>query len=871
MLARAAGPIVLSIDIRSPALELVGGKGRALAALTAVTMPVPAGFMLTTQAYREFVSYNDLDAVVARAGDADTPSIAAAFERAQLPPRIGAALTQAYTGLGDGLQPVAVRSSATAEDLPELSFAGQQETFLNVRGARALSHAVVRCWASLWAQRAVIYRREHDVPDAAVAMAVVVQIMVPAETAGVAFTANPATGARDELVVEAGFGLGEAVVSGRITPDSYRLDRSDFTVREARPGDKALLVEGLAGGGVHERVLSGADRTRPVLTDSELTRLAKLAVRVEAAFDGVPQDIEWAFSAGSCWLLQARPITNLPRSPLDSVQWLPPEPGEKLVRRQVVENMPEPLSPLFTDVYLTNALDRAIDGMLEEMNLPVSVDVFVRRPLFVAVNGFAYCRASYHLSRRALMSLPKIIGWYFAALPRLLRTMVDRWRHEALPRYLVEIYVWRRRSPAGLSEAELLEGVRALALADARYWFDAVLVIGAAKITDAMLQRFVSSRLVPGALSSAPFLRGFPSRTLAAQESLEEIARQVAVDDGLLALVLETPASALPAALAADPAGHPVRAALARHLEEFGQQVYNLDFAHATQAEAPEGLLVGLRSLVTGAAAPGQPPDGMAVRRERLTLERDRLVSETLATLGPVRRWVLAALLRWAQRYGPYREDALFHIGAGWSTLRALALELGARLAADGVLQQADDVFFCRAGELEAAISARSSGVAAEHLGAAAVERRSQRDAQQRLHPPPMVPEHSHFRFGFIDLTAFETQKRNPATASVLEGFAVSPGTVTGRASLVLTSADFAGMTPGTILVCPTTTPAWTPLLAGASALVTDIGGILAHGSIVAREYGIPAVLGTGTATRRIRHGQQISVDGDSGRVTLHD
>lgn len=226
-------------------------------------------------------------------------------------------------------------------------------------------------------------------------------------------------------------------------------------------------------------------------------------------------------------------------------------------------------------------------------------------------------------------------------------------------------------------------------------------------------------------------------------------------------------------------------------------------------------------------------------------------------------------LLRWARRYGPHREEALFYVGAAWPTLRGLALELGQRLVAAGSLSHPDDVFYLGTPALEAASRARDEGRAQPERAREAARERALREARMRLHPPGMVPAGGRFKLGPLDMSTWETQKRNPEESDRLEGFAVSPGRVTGEASVVLSPAGFTGMKRHTILVCPTTTPAWTPLFSRASGLVTDIGGILAHGSIVAREYGIPAVMGTGNATRRITSGQQLTVDGDAGTVTL--
>lgn len=252
-----------------------------------------------------------------------------------------------------------------------------------------------------------------------------------------------------------------------------------------------------------------------------------------------------------------------------------------------------------------------------------------------------------------------------------------------------------------------------------------------------------------------------------------------------------------------------------------------------------------------------------------MAAERDRLVEATLRSLDPVRRRPFRSVLRWAQRLTPYREEALFYLGSAWPPLRRLALELGRRLTEPGSLSQPDDVFFLESTELAAVIQARAVGQPSPDLVQLARERRALREARKRLHPPGAVPPSAGIKLGPISLAGLETQKRNVAEGPILRGFAVSPGRVTAPASVILSPADFPKMRPDTILVCPTTTPAWTPLFALARGLVTDIGGVAAHGSIVAREYGIPAVMGTGNGTLRITNGQMLTVDGDAGVVSL--
>jgi pyruvate,water dikinase len=302
---------------------------------------------------------------------------------------------------------------------------------------------------------------------------------------------------------------------------------------------------------------------------------------------------------------------------------------------------------------------------------------------------------------------------------------------------------------------------------------------------------------------------------------------------------------------------------LGAYFVHYGHQIYTLDFAEPTLEDDPLPVLLSLKAMV---ARPGQ---GALARQAEMARERDRLVAALEHGLDPLRRSLFRRVLRWAQRLAPGRDEAFFYVGAAWPTLRRLALELGRRLANAGFLAAADDIFFLESAEIVDASGARVAGEDRRQLAAEARARRELREARKRLYPPAAVPPDYRYRIGPFDLSGFETQRRNLLEGPTLRGFAVSPGRVTAPASVIRSPADFGTMEPGTILVCPTTTPAWTPLFAQARGLITDIGGVLAHGSIVAREYGIPAVMGTGNATQRIASGQVVTVDGDVGTVTL--
>jgi rifampicin phosphotransferase len=441
---------------------------------------------------------------------------------------------------------------------------------------------------------------------------------------------------------------------------------------------------------------------------------------------------------------------------------------------------------------------------------------------------------------------------------------VTYWRDEKLPAYQATVAHWEALDPNAASDAQLLEGVCALAFADAHYWYACTLAVGTAKVADNLLDQFLSIAIRGRGLSAGLFLRGFPSPTLAAQEELEALAARMSASEWLSALVSRTPAEHLSEALEVSAEGKAMLAGLEDYLARYGHQIYTLDFAEPTQADDPLPVLVGMRGLVQ------HPGQDVRRRQAALAAERAELEARTAEVLGPLRRHLFRRLVAMAQHFGPYREEALFYLGAGWPALRRLARELGRRLVAAGTIAAANDVFFLRAAELEATLAARAAGEQRD-LAAPASERRALREQQRRLRLPAAVPPSFRMTLGPIDLSSRETQRRNSATSDTRVGFAVSPGRVTAPASVIRSPAEFGAMEPGTILVCPTTTPAWTPLFAQARGLVTDIGGVLAHGSIVAREYGIPAVMGTGSATERIVSGQVVTVDGDAGTVTLSE
>ena len=847
-------------DIGQDDINSAGGKGANLGELTRAGLPVPPGFVLTTAAYRAFVAENGLDEPIveiarlpADAGqgeyDAAAERIRALFADASIPAALAAELADAYAALGEPA--VAVRSSATAEDLEGASFAGQQDTYLNIR-ADGLSGAVRDCWASLWTARALVYRARQGIDPAAVSLAVVVQEMVEADAAGVLFTADPTTGRRDVAVIAAAWGLGESVVGGLVNTDDLVVRKADGRVLSRTTAEKSVQT-GYAAHGTEQRPVATERRTQPVLTDAAAAELVALGARIEAHY-GSPQDIEWARAGERFFVVQARPITALPEptgpTPTD---WTVPDPKAFYARASIVEQLPDPLTPLFEDL-IDGAVTRSLQALFGELlGREVVGPDDVGLP---TINGYAYYRYARGATSKMMWNAP-------AAMKLLIkpgdRGAQARWRNRSHPHYVGVVEEWRPAVLTELSDERLLAGVIELLDAGAEYYTAVQTIIPLAATSEVTFTRFYERAVRrPGDPPAQTFLLGFDSLPIRAEKSLYALAGWTRERPELSAALQGLPSADVAELLHDDKPLPDVdsavwqqwRSRFRQHLDHFGHTVYNLDFANAVPADDPAPLIDTLRFYLRGEGT--DPNQRQAASAQR----RDRAAAEVSARLDPARRAVFDRLLHWAQGIAPVREDALGDIGLAWPQMRRMLLELGRRQVAAGVIDRPEDVFWLRRDELLAAPADRTAAVAA---------RKEEWRGRRRATPPQLLPDRGWYRVFENMMPAVSHEQ----TGNVLVGIGASAGRVGAPARVLGGPADFGRMRSGDVLVASITTPAWTPLFAMASAVVTDIGGPLSHSSIVAREYGIPAVLGTGVATRRISDGSQITVDGDAGTVTL--
>lgn len=755
-----------------------GGKGANLGELLRIGMPVPDGFVITTDAYASIPV---------------TSTDRAAYEAAEIPAELAEAITAAYDALGGG--PVAVRSSATAEDLPGAAFAGQQDTELNVVGAAALLDSVRRCWGSLWTERAIAYRAKLGIDPAEVRIAVVVQRMVDADAAGVLFTADPVTGDRDSMVVDASDGLGEAVVSGLVTPDHYVLDR-DGKVREFTAGRREVVVRAVAGGGtVHDASAAASGESLP---DSALAELARLGARVADHF-GRPQDIEWASADGRVNLVQARPMTALPPPPLRGRL----NPLRQRLAAVLLELLPTRPYPIDMSTWLPHGPAGLMAKVTESIGLRGVFEGFLREQEGVV----------YEFVPPEPRPMPRLLIGPFVIASRARRHDPARWRDDPRFReYTERVRQQAGRDPAAMPWGELVRMPReALALvdpvADLRVDYLPGMAVAFARL-------FLALKLTGRTAMFGGLLMDGRTRTEQAGLELEALADLVRSDPELAErLASAEPADLLPA-MQRLPA---FRAFLAEHGHR--ESTSPLLVTAPTWGEAPQ-IVVDL-IMVLATAPPSRPE---RPRAAGLSPRMQRLVERARAAMA-------------------FREDTHYEFTRPLPVLRGALREIGRRLVADGVLDEAEDVFHLRLEELEAGPDPR--------LGELARARAARRDELAGVR--------------MVDLRAiFPAPDLGEA---LVAGEPASGGRATGSVRIIRGPEEFGRLQPGDVLVCPYTNPSWTPLFQRAAAVVVDSGGIGSHAAIVAREYGIPAIMGTAVGTTVLHDGQMVTVDGDTGRV----
>jgi rifampicin phosphotransferase len=853
MYEEAEGRYVLDFrEIDHAHVPVVGGKGALLGELSRIEgIRVPPGFCVTTGAFTRILarapSIHDRLARLSRLKPEDGEGIRAlsaeirkAVEGIAVPDDVALAISRALARLGEQAR-CAVRSSATAEDLPNASFAGQHDSYLNIAGPGAVLRHVSRCWASLFSERAVTYRLRNGFDHRKVQMAVVVQQMVVPEAAGILFTADPVTSSRKVASVEASFGLGEALVSGLVNADTFKV-RDGEVVASATP----------------------AGQEQPALADAEVLRLVQLGRRIEAHF-GHPQDIEWCLAEGDFWIVQSRPITTLFPIPeaADQENHVYVSVGHQQMMTEAMRPlgvsvwqltamapMHEAGGRLFVDVTQLLASRTTRGGLLEVMGRgdPLTGDAlqtivergdFLRSlpdkdpptPVGPPVAGAA--PAQIDTDPAVVTELIERSRVSVAALKRDIQTKSG----SALFDFLLEAFKEHKRVLSDpLSVQAIMAGMQAT------WWLNEQLEawLGEKNAADTLTLSApgnVTSEMGLALLDVADVIRPHPHVV----GFLQDVEDEGCGDEGFLD------------ELAKVAGGREAQEAIRAYLEKYGMRcVGEIDITRPRWSERPTTLvpliLDNIRNFTPGEANRRLERGRRAARsKEQELLERLRASADGVRKAEDAKR-----MIDRVRTFSGYREYPKYGIVSRYFVYKQALLEEADRLVQAGVLRYKEDIFYLTFHELHDAVSTHRADRQLIR------QRKDAFRSHQALVPPRVLTSDGEVIAG--------AYRRDDVPADALVGLPVSAGTVEGRARVIRDIAQ-AELRAGDILVTSYTDPSWTPVFLAIKGLVTEVGGLMTHGAVIAREYGLPAVVGVEQATSRIRDGQQIRVHGTEGYV----
>ncbi|HEX3795197.1 MAG TPA: rifamycin-inactivating phosphotransferase [Acidimicrobiales bacterium] len=853
-------------EINQSQVALVGGKGAHLGELSRIEgIRVPAGFCVTTDAFQRTMVESSMGDRLIRlsslsADDSETirtlsAEIRQIIEAEPIPDDLAQAITLSVKQLG-GQAAYAIRSSATAEDLPTASFAGQQDTYLNVIGTTAILKHISRCWASLFTERAVTYRIRNGFDLRKVHMAVVVQQMVWPRAAGVVFTADPVTSNRKIVSVEATFGLGEVLVSGRVNADTYQVREGEIVSRVI--GVKQLEVQAAPGGGTQERPIELARQELPALTDAQAVGLAQVGRRIEHHF-GVPQDIEWCLVGDAFQIVQSRPITTL--FPIPAVDDQQNHVYVSVGHAQMMTDAMKPLGlsvwqlttprpmfiaggRLFVDVApdLASAAKRA--GLLAVMGrgdplVGDALETIVERDGYIPTvpdEGAASAGPAAGTPPAPIETDPAVVNELIkrseASIAALKHDISAKSGAALLDFIQEDIQELRRTLFDPLSHQVFMSAM------EATWWLNERMEtwLGEKNAADTLTQSAphnITSEMGLALLDVADAIRPYPEVV----DFLQHVEDEDFLDE------LPTLAG-----------GREARDAIAAYLEMYGMRcIGEIDITKPRWSERPTALI----PMILGNIKNFEPSAGTrrfeqgrweAREKEKELLERLRALpdgegkaEETKQKIDRVRTFI------------GYREYPKYGMISRYFVYKRALLEEAGRLVQTEVLRDTEDIFFLTFQELH---EVARTNQADDRLIA---QRKDAFSLYEALTPPRVFTS---------DGEVVRGSYRRDVPVGALVGLPVSAGTVEGRARIILDMAE-ADLEPGDILVTAYTDPSWSPLFVAIAGLVTEVGGQMTHGAVIAREYGLPAVVGVEQATRLIRDGQRIRVHGTDGYVEI--
>jgi phosphohistidine swiveling domain-containing protein len=861
-----ATPFVLPFAaIREADAQVVGGKALSLGALVAAGFPVPGGFALTTHAFRKFLQSAGLGAALdevcrrslgeATSSDEDwLASVRASVVASPLPEEIVESLRQACVRAFEPDTSLAVRSSGTQEDLEGASFAGQYETFLNVRGEAALHAAIKKCWASLWQDRVMDYLRRHGGARGGSAMGVAIQGLVDADVSGVLFTVNPVSGREEESVVEAVFGLGESLVSGRVNADRYVLDTAQGTVKERSIAHQAMKIVSAPEGNTREIRLGEAEGGQPTLSLRQLAELAEMGANIAEHY-GRPMDVEWVHRAGKLYVVQARPITRISFAP-DLGEWTTADFRDGGVASDVC-------SPFMWSLYEL-ALERSMPQYFCSIRLLSSKyrakwgRMFFARPywnllevkkVLEKIPGYRERNFDTDLGIAPSyegpgVTTPVTIKGVLGALPVLLGLQRSyRKRIRANKAYVAgfgerkKAYDLEPEAIAALDRSTFISRYRRLItdlfLETETSYFYTIYNTSNSKL-DFKVQFDKANAACGGTLNYATLVSGLQNLShLRPMKDLHQLMGQLKREGRTVD-------------------GETVRS-FALRWKQHGRK--ELDIRAPRWPDDLEFVRTMLEQALLSWRPENDPDVHAGAQHAVFEAERDKAI----AALG----WRLPARIGFrrkldlVRRYAWWREEMRDHSSHVYYLVRLWSVEAGRRLVAEKVLEQWEEVWTLPHQDVMTALEgtlppdeARRRARAGQRLV------RSYRNFQN--------PNEIGSRHGIDDVA-----QGTPVGADALRGTACSPGKARGRARVVKTVEEAMGLVEGEVLVTVFTDPGWTPFFPRLAAVVTESGGMLSHAAVISREYGIPAVLAVAGATRTIRDGDMVMVDGTNGVVEI--
>ncbi|MGW5868409.1 rifamycin-inactivating phosphotransferase [Streptomyces sp. NPDC055239] len=850
-------------------VAVVGGKGAHLGGLSRIEgIRVPTGFCVTTDAFRRIMAEDPsigdqldqlsrLDRDDREAVRTLSARIRRTIETVAVPGDIAASITRALARTGEQAA-YAVRSSATAEDLPTASFAGQQDTYLNIVGPTAVLEHVSRCWASLFTERAVTYRERNGIDHRTVHMAVVVQQMAFPQASGILFTADPVTGNRKVATVDAGFGLGEALVSGLVNPDVFKVRHGEVVAKTIAAKQRA--VHALPTGGTQEVAIDSQRQEQPALTDEQVVRLVRLGRRIEAHF-GRPQDIEWCLVDDDFQIVQSRPITTLFPVPeigdQDNHVYLsvghqqmmtdPMKPlGISMWQLTAMAPMLEAGGRLFVDAIQRLASPASRTGFLDMVGrsdplIRDALETILDRDDFVpslpdAGPGGPPVRAASAPVETDPAVVPELIErsrTSIAALEREIRTKSG----PALFDFLLEAFDEHKQV---LSDPLNMQAI--MAGMEATWWLNDKLRewLGEKNAADTLTLSApgnITSEMGLALLDVADVIRPQPE-VVAFLRGVDHVDDTTFLDE-----------------LAKVEGGTEARDAVEAYLDQYGMRCAGeIDITRPRWSERPTTLvpaiLDNVRNFEPGAAERRfEEGRQKARKKEQDVLSRLRELPDGEAKAEETKR-----MIDRVRTFIGYREYPKYGIVSRYFVYKQALLAEAERLVQADVLPEKEDVFYLTFQELH--------DIARSHQADDRLiqERKDAFRSYQALTPPRVLTSDGEAVTG--------AYRRDDVPAGALVGLPVSAGTIEGRARVVLDMAE-ADLEAGDILVTTFTDPSWSTLFVGIAGLVTEVGGLMTHGAVIAREYGLPAVVGVDQATRLIRDGQRIRVHGTDGYVEI--